>query len=99
MDAVSAAQHEAISATPPDREKDELAEDAKKLWASLGGTDEAWPMWYGRSANELARLPTLRWDDANEPLASFVLADLNGKTWNLESLKGKITFLNFWAFW
>jgi hypothetical protein len=79
--------------------KDELAENAKKLWSSLGGTDEGWTMWYERRANELSRLTTLRWDDANEPLATFEIADLNGKTWNLESLKGKVTFLNFWASW
>jgi len=27
------------------------------------------------------------------------LADLSGKTWNLASLKGETTFLNFWASW
>jgi cytochrome oxidase Cu insertion factor (SCO1/SenC/PrrC family) len=41
----------------------------------------------------------LRWDDANQPLAPFELVDLNGKTWSVESLKGKVTFLNFWASW
>jgi len=80
-------------------EKDELAEDARKLWLSLGGTCQGWTIWYGRRANELARSVTLRWDDANEPLASFQLADLNGKTWSVESPKGKVTFLNFWASW
>jgi hypothetical protein len=84
---------------PVPGEQDELAEDARKLWLSLGGTSQGWTMWYGRRANELARLVTLRWDDANEPLAPFQLADLNGKTWSVESLKGKVTFLNFWASW
>jgi len=79
--------------------KDELAESAKKLWTSLGGTDEGWMTWYGRRAEESSRLTTLRWEDANEPLPKFELADLNGKIWNLESLKGKVTFLNFWASW
>jgi hypothetical protein len=80
-------------------EKDELADDARKLWADLGGTEDGWTMWYGRRANELRRLATLRWEDANEPLAAFELADLSGKGWNVESLKGKVTFLNFWASW
>lgn len=84
---------------PVSGEKDELAEDAKTLWSSLGGTSEGWTMWYGRRANELARSVTLRWEDANEPLAGFELEDLNGKTWSVESLKGKVTFLNFWASW
>jgi hypothetical protein len=80
-------------------QKDELAEDAKTLWSSLGGTSEGWTMWYGRRANELARIATLHWRDTNEPLAAFALPDLTGKTWNLESLKGKVIFLNFWASW
>jgi hypothetical protein len=84
---------------PVPGEKDELAEDAKKLWVSLSGTDEAWMTWYGRRANELAQSNNLRWDDANDPLPAFELADLNGKTWSMQSLKGKTTFLNFWASW
>ena len=66
---------------PVPGEKNELAEAAKELWSSLGGTEEGWTMWYGRRANDLARLATLRWEDANEPLAAFELGDLNG---NLE---------------
>jgi hypothetical protein len=80
-------------------ETDELADEAKKLWTSLGGTEQAWSMWYGRRANELAQSASLRWDETNEPLAAFELADVNGKIWNVEALKGKTTFLNFWASW
>ncbi|HXY06695.1 MAG TPA: hypothetical protein VEI52_02480, partial [Terriglobales bacterium] len=38
---------------PVSGEKDELADDAKKLWSSLGGTEQGWTMWYGRRANDL----------------------------------------------
>jgi hypothetical protein len=79
--------------------KDELADNAHQLWASLGGTDEGWKLWYGRRADALAQQATLTWEDANQPLAAFELADLSGKTWNMASLKGKVTFLNFWASW
>jgi hypothetical protein len=79
--------------------KDELADNAHQLWASLGGTDEAWKLWYARRADALANMATLTWEDANQPLADFELADLSGKTWNMASLKGKVTFLNFWASW
>jgi hypothetical protein len=79
--------------------KDELADNAHRLWAGLGGTDEGWKLWYGRRADALANMATLTWEDANQPLAAFELADLSGKTWNMAALKGKVTFLNFWASW
>jgi hypothetical protein len=79
--------------------KDELADNAHRLWASLGGSDEGWKLWYGRRADALANMAALTWEDANQPLATFELADLSGKTWNLAAVKGKTTFLNFWASW
>ena len=79
--------------------KDELADNAQQLWAGLGGTDEGWKLWYGRRADALANMATLTWEDANQPLATFELADLSGKTWNVAALKGKTTFLTFWASW
>jgi hypothetical protein len=79
--------------------KDELADNAHQLWASLGGSDEGWKLWYGRRADALSNQATLTWEDANQPLATFELTDLGGKTWNMASLKGKTTFLNFWASW
>jgi hypothetical protein len=79
--------------------KDELADNAHQLWAGLGGSDEGWKLWYGRRADALANMATLTWEDANQPLATFELADLSGKTWNLAAVKGKTTFLNFWASW
>jgi hypothetical protein len=79
--------------------KDELADNARQLWAGLGGSDEGWKLWYARRADALANMATLTWEDANQPLADFELADLSGKTWNMAALKGKVTFLNFWASW
>src|SRR5215831_5979472 len=84
---------------PATGEKDELADNAHQLWASLGGTDAGWKTWYGQRADELANLATLTWEETNQPLASFEIADLGGKTWGLASLRGKVTFLNFWAEW
>jgi hypothetical protein len=84
---------------PETGKKDELADNAHQLWASLGGTDEGWRLWYGRRADALANQAGLTWEDANLPLPTFELADLSGKTWNVASLKGKVTFLNFWASW
>jgi hypothetical protein len=84
---------------PETGQKDELAENARKLWSDLGGTEEGWKNWYGRRADALAATTTLTWEDANQPLPSFELADLRGKTWSTADLKGKVTFLNFWASW
>jgi hypothetical protein len=84
---------------PETGKKDELADDAHQLWANLGGTDEGWRLWYGRRADALANQSGLTWEDANLPIPAFELADLGGKTWNVASLKGKVTFLNFWASW
>ena len=79
--------------------KDDLTDDAHQLWATMGGSDEGWKLWYGRRADALANQATLSWEDSNQPLASFELADLSGKTWNMAALQGKTTFLNFWASW
>jgi len=84
---------------PETGRKDELADNAHRLWTNLGGTEEGWQLWYGRPANDLANQATLTWQEAHEPLPAFELADLHGKTWNLAALKGKTTFLNFWASW
>jgi len=84
---------------PEAGKKDELADNAHQLWASLGGTDDGWRLWYGRRADALANQAGLTWEDVSLPLPAFELADLNGKTWTTAALKGKTTFLNFWASW
>jgi hypothetical protein len=80
-------------------DKDNLADDARDLWASLGGTDEGWQSWYGERAAALANETHLTWETAQDPLPPFKLTDLQGKTWQLADLKGKVVFLNFWASW
>jgi hypothetical protein len=84
---------------PETGKKDELADNAHQLWGNLGGTDEGWRLWYGRRADALANQAGLTWEDASLPLPAFELADLSGKTWNVAALKGKVTFMNFWASW
>ena len=79
--------------------KDELADNAHDLWKRLDGTEEGWQLWYGRPANDLVNEATLTWQEVNEPLPAFELADLNNKTWSLTALKGKTIFLTFWASW
>jgi len=35
----------------------------------------------------------------NAPAPEFELLDTGGKAWNLEELRGKVVFVNFWATW
>jgi len=84
---------------PETGRKDELADSAHQLWKDLGGTEEGWQVWYGRSANDLVSQSSVTWQDTDEPLPAFELTDLDGKTWNLTALKGKTVLLTFWATW
>ena len=46
-----------------------------------------------------AAMAKLEADDAKRQNADFTLTDLQGKTWHLQDLKGKIVLVNFWATW
>jgi peroxiredoxin len=38
-------------------------------------------------------------DDQKRQRADFTLTDLEGKSWRLKSLEGKVVLVNFWATW
>ncbi len=46
-----------------------------------------------------AAMAKLEADDASRQQANFTLTDLQGKTWTLKDLKGKVVLVNFWATW
>ena len=89
------------SSVPSAGSKDELSDNAQRLWKELGGTAQGWRAYLRRidskSKPESAELAT--WDTKNKAMAEFDLMDLEGRKWSLADLKGKIAFINLWATW
>jgi thiol-disulfide isomerase/thioredoxin len=78
-----------------------LEEAARRLWTSLGGTDEGWTALGNvarRGAVTTAEPPT-NWERTDAPLRDFALSDLRGRRWTKSQLAGKVAFLNIWATW
>lgn len=74
---------------------------AKKLYAGLYGNDAYYNNLVDSAAmlekkRVLAKISPMM---TNEPAPAFKITDVNGKTVSLESLKGKIVILDFWATW
>jgi peroxiredoxin len=46
-----------------------------------------------------AAMGKLEANDAVRQQADFTLTDLQGKSWNLKDLRGKVVLVNFWATW
>jgi thiol-disulfide isomerase/thioredoxin len=90
------------SAVPKNGKKDELSDDAARLWKELGGTEQGWQAYLARNeasrnATEIAEAAT--WDAKSTVLPDFDLTDLQGRKWKLADLKGKVAFINLWATW
>jgi thiol-disulfide isomerase/thioredoxin len=85
----------------------EMAKHARTLWDEMGGTKEGWD-----SATAVIQVPAkpaaaavtaayqfAPWNTVNKPLNEMNLADVKGRTWTLEDLRGKMTLITAWATW
>ncbi|PYQ10038.1 MAG: hypothetical protein DMH00_11920 [Acidobacteria bacterium] len=82
--------------------REKIESDARRLWKSLGGTEEGWKVALERGPGE--EQPAVKsiasgWQDRSTPLPRFDLLDLAGRRWTQADLLGKITFINVWATW
>lgn len=87
---------------PTPGKKDELNDNAQRLWKELGGTDQGWNAYLARnevSKSKVASAEVAVWDAKNMALPEFELSDLQGRKWTPADLKGKVAFINFWATW
>lgn len=87
----------------------ERTEEARALWKSLGGGEQAFAVWLALPpGSEPVPVPPARpaaltaaepWKPIGKALPEFALADAQGRTWHLADLQGKVTLVNLWATW
>jgi thiol-disulfide isomerase/thioredoxin len=92
----------ALRAQDPD-----AAKHARALWDEMGGTKEGWD-----SATAVIQVPAkpaaaavtaayqfAPWNSVNKALNEMNLRDVQGRTWTLEDVRGKMTLVSAWATW
>jgi peroxiredoxin len=60
---------------------------------------ETTPLSLSNTPQLAAALAKLKADDERRQQADFTLTDLQGKSWTLKDLRGKVVLVNFWATW
>ncbi len=76
---------------------DTLTGNVERLWKELGGTAAAYGTWMNKP--KASEATDSRWERPKRALPAFSLPDLEGKTWKLASLEGKVVLINLWATW
>jgi thiol-disulfide isomerase/thioredoxin len=78
--------------------RDDAKEGYERLWKELGGTQSGNDAWVAALAGAKV-VAGDGWEKASKDLPDRDLTDLNGKTWKLSELKGKVVLINVWATW
>ena len=69
----------------------------KQYYLAHGGSEEKWLDWAASPGTDPE--PQRRRIEFPAALPEFSAKDLAGRAWGLANLKGKATFINFWATW
>jgi peroxiredoxin len=86
----------AMREQPPAKEKDE----PNSLYVELASLVRYEHVQATLDSPQFAEaMAKLEADDAKRQKADFTLTDLQGKSWNLRDLRGKVVLVNFWATW
>jgi thiol-disulfide isomerase/thioredoxin len=76
---------------------DPLRQNIQRLWEELQGTPAAYGFFLDKP--KPAEATAYGWEKPERPMPDFTLQDLNGRTWTLETLAGKVVLINVWATW
>ena len=85
----------------PDR-RDEVMEDAQRVWEQLGGTADGWNDWAAQSSLRNFYAGSGEgdaWTQLARVRPGFVFTDSLGDKWKPEELSKKVTFVSLWASW
>jgi thiol-disulfide isomerase/thioredoxin len=79
------------------RDRMRLDDDVERWWKAQGGTADTLAALLKGSA--VVAEESAHWRTPKQTLPKWKLQDLDGKTWSLEQLKGKVVFASVWATW
>jgi thiol-disulfide isomerase/thioredoxin len=86
----------------------EMAKRARTLWDQMDGTKDGWDSLTVMTPppSKPAPKPAINavyqiapWTSVGKPLLEMNILDVTGRTWTLDDLRGKTTFVTTWATW